>query len=196
MEQVLIPAIVAVVVLAVANAAKYIKAKKQPQAKNGHSKTAPGKANPDYSGMKTKDLCCTVLESLNCELTYDEEDDDRMTFEYQGETFCLTATNDCLIATIYDFSWGSVDVNDIDEMSNLRKAINTVNLMYNGTTVAYTMDTTNNRMVVHTKRSILMTPEIPNLKGYMQAMLMGFFETQRRLSNELDQLRQKTAATK
>lgn len=56
------------------------------------------------------------------------------------------------------------------------------------------MDTDNNRMVVHTKRQILLTPEIPNLDNYMTAMLSGFFEVQRAMAHELDKERMKKKA--
>lgn len=148
-----------------------------------------------YAGMKPRELCKAILHNLNCKTEEDEEEgSDRLAFKFQGETFCIIVSDDCLLATIYDFSWGSVELDDIDEVSRLRKIINEINFQYGGHTLFYTMDTDNNRMVVHTKRQILLTPEIPNLDNYMMAMLSGFFEVQRAMAHELDKERMKKKA--
>lgn len=148
-----------------------------------------------YAGMKPRELCKAILHNLNCKTEEDEEEgSDRLAFKYQGETFCIIVSDDCLLATIYDFSWGSVELDDIDEVSRVRKIINEINFQYGGHTLFYTMDTDNNRMVVHTKRQILLTPEIPNLDNYMTAMLSGFFEVQRAMAHELDKERMKKKA--
>lgn len=148
-----------------------------------------------YAGMKPRELCKAILHNLNCKIEEDEEEgSDRLAFKFQGETFCIIVSDDCLLATIYDFSWGSVELDDIDEVSRLRKIINEINFQYGGHTLFYTMDTDNNRMVVHTKRQILLTPEIPNLDNYMTAMLNGFFEVQRAMAHELDKERMKKKA--
>lgn len=148
-----------------------------------------------YAGMKPRELCKAILHNLNCKIEEDEEEgSDRLAFKFQGETFCIIVLDDCLLATIYDFSWGSVELDDIDEVSRVRKIINEINFQYGGHTLFYTMDTDNNRMVVHTKRQILLTPEIPNLDNYMTAMLSGFFEVQRAMAHELDKERMKKKA--
>lgn len=143
----------------------------------------------DYSGLKPRDLLLAILKNMSCKIEFDDEDPERIYFNFQGENFCTNATNDCLMVTIYDFSWGSVDIDDIDEVSNLRKAINTTNL-YTGLCLTYTMDIEHHRMIVHTKRQILLVPEIPNIDDYVMAMLTGFFDAQRTLSKELDKLRE------
>lgn len=148
-----------------------------------------------YAGMKPRELCKAILHNLNCKTEEDEEEgSDRLAFKFQGETFCIIVSDDCLLATIYDFSWGSVELDDIDEVSRVRKIINEINFQYGGHTLFYTMDTDNNRMVVHTKRQILLTSEIPNLDNYMSAMLTGFFDVQRAMAHELDKERMKKKA--
>lgn len=148
-----------------------------------------------YAGMKPRELCKAILHNLNCKTEEDEEEgSDRLAFKFQGETFCIIVSDDCLLTTIYDFSWGSVELDDIDEVSRVRKIINEINFQYGGHTLFYTMDTDNNRMVVHTKRQILLTSEIPNLDNYMSAMLTGFFDVQRAMAHELDKERMKKKA--
>lgn len=155
-----------------------------------HTDTADdAQTPPDFSGMKTKQLCKALLHELNCKVAEDEDDHDRMDFMFQGESFTIMGSDDSLMVTVYDFSWGSVPLDDIDEVSRLRKTINSVNFRFNGLAVVYTIDTDRNRMVVHTKRQFLLTPEILSIIDYITAMLTGFFEVQRALAHELDRLR-------
>lgn len=155
-----------------------------------HTDTADdAQTPPDFSGMKTKQLCKALLHELNCKVAEDEDDHDRMDFMFQGESFTIMGSDDSLMVTVYDFSWGSVPLDDIDEVSRLRKTINSVNFRFNGLAMVYTIDTDRNRMVVHTKRQFLLTPEIPSIIDYITAMLTGFFEVQRALAHELDRLR-------
>ena len=143
----------------------------------------------DYSGLTTKNLLVAALQHLNCKVENDGERDDKIYFNYQAENFCAIASNDCLMVTLYDFSWGAVDLDDIDEVSILRKAINEVNL-YTPVSLVYSIDKESKKMVVHTKRQILMIPQIPDIEKYLMAMLASFFEVQRSLVHELDNLRE------
>lgn len=175
----------------------YFSLKRKDKLKTNNADTSEETDNSSaaYAGMKPRELCKAILRDLNCKTEEDEEEgSDRLAFKFQGETFCIIVSDDCLLATIYDFSWGSVELDDIDEVSRVRKIINEINFQYGGHTLFYTMDTDNNRMVVHTKRQILLTPEIPNLENYMTAMLSGFFEVQRAMAHELDKERMKKKA--
>lgn len=74
--------------------------------------------------MKPRELCKAILHDLNCKTEEEEEEgSDRLAFKFQGETFCIIVSDDCLLATIYDFSWGSVELDDIDEVSRVRKSL-------------------------------------------------------------------------
>lgn len=167
----------------------------QRKGRAAHAEPAPdGGAKPDgggsaseYAGKSAKDLLVAVLRQLNCKVEFDEENADKMFFTYQGENFCAVASNDCLVATLYDFAWGGVDLDDLDEVSMLRKAINDVN-MYTPVTLVYTIDKDENKMIAHTKRQVLMVPQIPDLEKYLAAMLSSFFDVQRSLAQELDNL--------
>ena len=177
---------------------------------SGNQDDGTPKPSVDYAGMKPRELCKAVLRDLNCyfvdgnegnnddnddnddesdEDNENGEDDERIEFSFQGETFCLIVSDDCLLVTVYDFSWGSISLDDIEELSRLRKVINSVNTRFGGLCVVYTIDTEKNRMVVHTKRQFLMVPQIPGILDYMTAMLTGFFEVQRALKHELDHAR-------
>lgn len=193
----------AAIIIVVANFVMlYIRKKKGSASNNGSNNThkrmdkesdkdgnnADYKREPDFTGMKPRELCKAVLRELNCNVVEDENDSSHMQFTFQGEEFSLIVSDDCLLVTVYDVAWGNVSLDDIDDVSRLRKTINNINLNY-GVTAVYTIDSDNNKMMVHTKRQFIMTPEIPGITAYMTAMLTGFFHLQRALTQEMDRLR-------
>ena len=89
---------------------------------------------------------------------------------------------------IWDTWWGAVDLEDLDEVSRVRKAINIININ-SSLTMVYSIDQEHQRFVVHTKRQCLMIPEIPNIENYLASMLTGFFEVQRAFKEEMDKLK-------
>lgn len=145
-----------------------------------------------YSGMETRQLCEAILADMNCEVEPDDELEGRVAFVYQGETFHIDFSPNCLVITLWDFAWGAVSLDNLDEVSGLRKIINKVNIGQ-GVTAIYTIDTDSNRMMVHSKRDFMIVPEIPDVAAYMRAMLAGFFNLQRALRLELDELRKANA---
>jgi hypothetical protein len=149
----------------------------------------------DIQNISTRDLCVNVLRKLNCDVQFDEEDSYRMSFTYQGETFQIDTWKDGLMILIWDTWWGSVDLDDLDDVSRIRKAINTININ-SSLTLVYSIDQENQRFAIHTKRQCLFIPQIPNIENYLSAMLSGFFEVQRSFKEELDKLRKEDEITK
>lgn len=138
--------------------------------------------------LGTKTLCIQTLRELNCEVEFDEEQEDRIYFNYQGENFFIDATNTCSTFDIWDTGWYEVSLDDIDLLSMVRKAINLINI-YSENTLVYTIDEEDNCLMVHTKRSCFMNKQMPDNKVYMKAMLKTFFLAQRRLFKMLDDIR-------
>lgn len=149
----------------------------------------------EIQNISTRDLCVNVLRKLNCDVQFDEEDSYRMSFTYQGETFQIDTWKDGLMILIWDTWWGSVDLDDLDDVSRIRKAINTININ-SSLTLVYSIDQENQRFAIHTKRQCLFIPQIPNIENYLSAMLSGFFEVQRSFKEELDKLRKEDEVTK
>ena len=50
----------------------------------------------------TRDLCIELLKQLNCEVSVEEEDENRLYFEYHGEHFIIDATNESFFINIWD----------------------------------------------------------------------------------------------
>ena len=138
--------------------------------------------------ISTRDLCVEVLRKLNCDVQFDEEDDSIMFFTYQGERFRIDTWKDCLMIGIWDTWWGTVDLDDLDDVSRIRKAINIVNIN-SFLTMVYSIDQEHQQFAVHTKRQCLVIPQIPNVENYLAAMLAGFFDVQRSFKEELHKLR-------
>ena len=158
--------------------------------------TSESQTNMDeIENIRTRDLCVNVLRKLNCDVQFDEEDSYRMSFTYQGETFQIDTWKDGLMILIWDTWWGSVDLDDLDDVSRIRKAINTININ-SSLTLVYSIDQENQRFAIHTKRQCLFIPQIPNIENYLSAMLSGFFEVQRSFKEELDKLRKEDEVTK
>lgn len=142
----------------------------------------------ENQNLSTRDLCAEVLRKLNCDVQFDDENEYNMYFTYQGENFSVETWEDGLMITIWDTWWGTVDLDDLDEVSRVRKAINTINVRQN-LILMYSIDEKSQKFAVHTKRQCLLIPQIPQIENYMVAMLTGFFDVQRSFKEEYDRLR-------
>lgn len=148
----------------------------------------------EKQNISTRDLCVEILRKLNCEVQFDEENGYTMYFTYQGENFRIDTWKDCLMVGIWDTWWGTVDLDDLDDVSRIRKAINTVNIN-SFLTLVYSIDQEHQQFAVHTKRQCLLISQIPNAERYMAAMLAGFFDVQRNFKEELDKIRREDEVT-
>ena len=142
----------------------------------------------ENQNLSTRDLCAEVLRKLNCDVQFDEENEYNMYFTYQGENFSVDTWENGLMITIWDTWWGTVDLDDLDDVSRVRKAINNINVRQN-LTLMYSIDEKGQKFAVHTKRQCLLIPQIPQIENYMAAMLTGFFDVQRSFKEEYDRLR-------
>ena len=142
----------------------------------------------ENQNLSTRDLCAEVLRKLNCDIQFDDENEYNMHFSYQGENFSVETWEDGLMITIWDTWWGTVDLDNLDDVSRVRKAINTINVRQ-GFTLMYSIDEKSQKFAVHTKRQCLLIPQIPQIENYMAAMLTGFFDAQRSFKEEYDRLR-------
>ena len=136
----------------------------------------------------TKDLCIELLKQLNCEVFVSEEEENRLDFKYQGEHFIIDATNESFFINIWDPGWYVVPLDDLEQMSNVRKAINTINT-HGGVTIFYSIEEEGQKFVLHSKRQCILTKDIPQVKEYLKALLGDFFTAQNKLREEIVPLR-------
>lgn len=127
----------------------------------------------EVSIIKTKELCLEVLKNLNCQVSFDEEDPDSMLFNYQGENFMINASNECRMITIWDQFWYDVNLDNLEDVSRVRKAINSVNISI-APTLVYSFVEETNKMWVHTKLTALFDTEISDKQNYFRALFSCF----------------------
>jgi hypothetical protein len=143
----------------------------------------------EITKIGTRDLFLNTLTKIGCQYQLGEGDDNRIFFAYQGENFFADTTNDIMYVHLWDTHWGHVELYDIDEVSRLRKAINTSNLNTAITTV-FTIDEDGNNMDVHSKSTIPFISSMPNLEDYLKVELNEFFRSHQMVGTEMRKLRE------
>ena len=135
---------------------------------------------------ETRKLVYRLLSKLGCDPKYTEED--RIQFEYQGVFFLMDAVDDCKFVNII-WPWcHSFSKFDIDEFARVRKVINEINVR--GTcTLFYIQYPESDEVAVHIRKNLLFVPQIPQIEGYLQVTLKGFFEVARALDVEKEKVK-------
>ncbi len=137
----------------------------------------------------TRDLFLETLTKIGCQYEEGEGEDTRIFFAYQGENFIADTTNDISFVHLWDMHWGHVELYDIDEVSRLRKAINTSNLNTAVTTV-FTIDEAGSNMEVHCKATIPFISSMPHLDDYLRVELNDFFRAHQLVGTEMHKMRE------
>ena len=78
----------------------------------------------------------------------------------------------------------------MEEFARLQKAINYINAFVT-CTVLYIIHKELEQIGVHTKKSVLFIPQIPNIDGYLVSVLDDFFKTQRLVVTEIEKMKVK-----
>lgn len=144
----------------------------------------------DGKNIGARDLFLDTLTKIGCQYQLGEGDDNRIFFAYQGEHFFADTTNENSYVHLWDTHWGHVELYDIDEVSRLRKAINTSNLKTSVTTI-FTIDEDGKNMDVHSKSTIPFMSSMPDLDDYLRVELNDFFRAHQVVGNEMHKLREK-----
>lgn len=160
------------------------------------STTKPMSNNNENNGeMQTRELVIDTLLQLNCQPQFsDDEEDKSIYFSYQGGNFHINAADGVAFIEIWFTWWHKGTLDDIDELSNIRKAINVLNINTSVTTV-YSMDNKNNKIGVHSKKNFLFIKEIPHIQSYLASMLGDFFSTVRAFDQILQQTEKENSTT-
>ena len=153
--------------------------------KEGKSKK---KMNSDTE-MNTRSLFLDTLTKIGCQYQLGEDDDTRIFFNYQGESFFANIDAESIYVHIWDTHWCQVELSDIDEMSRLRKTINRSNFS-TGVTTVYAIDNDTKTMIVHTKSIIPFMSSMPGLEVYLRVELNEFFRAHHIIEVEMHKLRE------
>lgn len=147
------------------------------------------KEEMEIRNKNTRELFLDTLERIGCQYQLGEGEDTRIFFSYQGEHFFADMNEDSIYVHIWDTHWGQVELYDIDEVSRLRKAINTSN-MNSAVTTFYTINDDAKTMNVHTKSTITFICNIPYLENYLRTELDEFFHAHQIVCTEIHKLRE------
>lgn len=138
---------------------------------------------------RTKDLFIETLTKMGCLYEIDEDEDTIIRFAYQGKWFTAHAPNDKSDVYLWEFSWKTAALEDIDEVSRIRKTINEVN-WDNCITTVFTVEDETRTIEVHSQAVILFIPQIPDLEDHLVSYLQSFFYTYEKFGLELAKLRE------
>lgn len=171
-----------IVIIAVSIASsvfQWINEKKEKRVESTNNKT----------GQDTRSLFLDTLTKIGCQYQLGEDDDTRIFFDYQGESFFADLDSEGIYVHIWDTHWFQVELSDIDEMSRLRKTINTSNFR-TGVTTVYSIDNDAKTMIVHSKSIIPFMSSMPALEVYLRVELNEFFRAHHVIEVEMHKLRE------
>lgn len=135
----------------------------------------------------SRDLFLKTLKRWKCPYEIDEYGD--ICFEYCGNAFSVEASNSGKFITIYDYGWNGASLDDIDELSRFRRAINNTN-WDNCVNVVFTINEKANQIVVHSKMTILLVKSITGVSSYLKDVLNAFFRAHFLFDQELEKLKE------
>ena len=135
----------------------------------------------------TRDLFMETLTKIGCQYSIDEQDG-RIGFAFQGENFVVDVADGNSYIRIWDLYWTSAEMYDVNEVSRLKRAINSANLS-TGLTTVYTVNDAGSTIDVHCKSTVLFIAQIPDIGNYLRLELNEFFRAHRHVELELERLR-------
>lgn len=159
---------------------------------HGEAASVPAAAGTAEQPL-SRNLLKRTLTNIGCQYEEDPERPDWLHFAYQGEHFIAYASNTCPFVDLGDFSWASANMEDIDKIARVRKAINNTNWQ-SDVPVLYSINKTENTMDVHCKKRILFISQIPDIEGYLRSELDRFFKAHNLFLTEMDQLQKQEEA--
>lgn len=132
-------------------------------------------------------LVQSTLRKIGCEPEMEtNENTTHIFFTYQGERFTIECNDSCKFIVIYDTWWHELSTySEVEEIADIHKAINLAN-QYSSCTVVYSVNKEVELIGIHTRRTILFVPQIPDIDHYLISVLSDFFKVQRFVLTELE----------
>ena len=140
----------------------------------------------------TRSLVLQTLNKMGCQTEITEEG--RIKYVYQGITFLIEASDNCLFVNLI-FPWCySFSRFDIDEFARVRRVVNNIN-SHSNCTIFYTTNAETDEIAIHIRKHFIFVPQIQDLEGYLAATMGSFFNTVRELNLEIEKVRMKECET-
>ena len=140
-----------------------------------------------------KEYFLHALNEIGCPYDIDDSPDELIRFRYQGETFIADVDNACMGVNVHDPCWLRCGQEDIDEMSRMRRVVNTLNINCHVRTV-YVMNEKEQTFDIHSLSSFILAPETQDYVTRVRCELDNFFYAKHKAVRELDRLRRKEEA--
>ena len=134
----------------------------------------------------TKTLLVETLDKMGYPYTVEQDDKTnrcgRIRLAYMGYNFIIWLEDSDFIF-IQLFRWMVVDASDVDDVSQVRRAINETNWT-NAVTTVYDFDQKANDMLISSDATVQLIPQNPDLSEYLERWLGEFFRAQKVLMLE------------
>lgn len=128
------------------------------------------------------------LKKIGCHINLCKEEPGVFQVTYQGEQFRIYYSEESPYINIYDIAWYSSELDDIDNLSVVRQAINACN-QQNLATVLYTIDKETNCLNVHTRQCTIFGSYIPNVENYLRSRLEDSFRQHHNFYRQIEEIR-------
>lgn len=135
-----------------------------------------------------RELFLETLTNLGCPYNLADDGDDEIFFHYQGESFIMSPNDGRRFISICKYAWDGVELDDIEEVVRLRKAINEANWR-SGVTSMFSIDEDDKIMNVHCKSMFYFSADIPCPEVYLSVVLKEFFKAHHIIEGEMAKLR-------
>ena len=130
----------------------------------------------------TLDLMKSILADLGCQPKKGNEKE--LEVAYQGENFVINIGGP--YAQIWDPAWAQISVND-PNFENMKTAANISNFDF-GPSIVWTSPNEDGMVTLHSKRDILLSPQLKDNRDYVRSVLDSFFEKKERMRGQFHAL--------
>ncbi len=145
--------------------------------------------HPQGQPVDTPAFVKKLLEQLGCQYEEAPNNPSEILTTYQGEKFAIRSAKGYPFIRIHDMWWYTVDLDNLEEIVSVKRAINEVNAAMPGFTIVFNMSEPDKMMGVHTMSEILLIEPIPNTVGYFQHVLNGFFQQKKNFAQCLEAIK-------
>ena len=126
----------------------------------------------------TLTLMESILTDLGCQPK--KENEKELQVAYQGENFVINIGGP--YAQIWDPAWAQINVND-PNFENMKTAANISNFDF-GPSIVWTTPNEDGVVSLHSKRDILLCPQLEDNASYVRSVFDSFFEKKERMRGQ------------
>ena len=130
----------------------------------------------------TLTLMESILTDLGCQRK--KENEKELQVAYQGENFVINIGGP--YAQIWEPAWANISIKD-PNFENMKTAANISNFDF-GPSIVWTSPNEEGMVTLHSKRDILLSPQLKDNRDYVRSVLDSFFEKKERMRGQFHAL--------